>query len=151
MLRTAFAILSGIFAAMIAITFVEMINAKVLFPLPAGFDFKAATPEQLKALVDSMPLAARVAVVGGWLLGAFAGGTVAASIALREKAVVAGLVPGVLVALATIANAMMIPHPWWMPATGIVLAVPMAGLGVWLAQRLRKPAEPDLTWKGGDR
>lgn len=146
MLRNAFAIVSGLFAMMIVITFTEMLNVK-LFPLPPGLDPNAAT--DLPRIVAAMPLAARLMIVGGWCVGALAGAAVAARLATHRLP--AALLIGAWVTIGTWLNARAIPHPAWMTVTGIVLPLPLA----WLATRLvpvRKPATeaPDV-WRGYDR
>ncbi len=132
MARTAFALFSGVFAMMIAITFTEMTCVK-LFPLPPGFD--SHNPEAVAAAVAAMPLAAKLLVVFGWCLGAFAGGGVAARIAQQYRVGVALLI-GTLVAAGTLANASGVPHPLWMTAAGVVLPLPLAYLAARLVFRL---------------
>ena len=129
MLRTLFAVISGIFAMMIVITFVELANAKLFFPPPAGMDWNDTAA--VAAFAAGLPAAAMAIVLGGWLLGAFVGAAVAARIALRHRLPCALLV-GALVVAGTIQNALAIPHPAWMVAAGVLLPLPLA----WLAARL---------------
>jgi len=128
-LRTLFALISGVFAMMIVITFVELANAKLLFPPPAGMDWNDSAA--VAAFAASMPTAAMAMVLFGWLLGAFVGAVVAARIALRHRLPCALLVAALVVA-GTIHSALTIPHPTWMIAAGILLPWPLA----WLAARL---------------
>ncbi len=132
MARTAFALFSGVFAMMIAITFTGLACVK-LFPLPPGFD--QHNPEAVAAAVAAMPLAAKLLVVSGWCLGAFAGGGVAARIAQQYR-VGAALLIGALVVAGTLANASSVPHPLWMTAVGVVLPLPLAYLAARLVFRL---------------
>jgi len=136
MWRNVFAVLAGIFGMMIMITAVE-IASMMLYPPPPGFDI--SDPAQVKALVDAMPFAAKALIVAGWCLGAFAGAGVTARIAKTHKVWLAMLV-GVLVAAATIANAITIPHPDWMTVGGVLGPLLMA----WIAQRLAAAPEPVL-------
>ena len=129
MLRRMFAVISGLFAMMIVITFIELANAKFFFPPPPGLDL--TSPEAIAAYVPTMPAMAFVVVLVGWLLGAFVGGLVAARIAERNRmacALAIGAVDASLVAI----NALSIPHPAWVTATGVLLPIPLA----WLAARL---------------
>jgi hypothetical protein len=133
MLRTAFAFVSGLFASMIAITFLELANAKLLFPPPPGMDFTNA--RQVDAFVASMPASAQALLVFGWSAGAFVGGGVAARIAERHRLAVA-LAIGALVAVGVVVNAAGIHHPAWVTAAGVLLPVPLAWLAAWLVQRM---------------
>jgi hypothetical protein len=149
MLRGFLSLVVGVFAAMITITFVEAAGAKI-WPPPEGFDFSKADLAEVKAFIDTMSLAAKSLIVAGWLAGCFVGGLVATLVARHATRL--ALVPGVLIAAATIANAMMLPHPRWMPAVGVLLALPMAWLGGRLGVRfVRAKPEEVRAWKGGSK
>lgn len=136
MLRSLFALCAGLFAAMIAITGVELANAKWLHPVPPGFDFR--DPAQVQAFVAAMPTSALALVVAGWLLGAFAGGAVAARLDERRPWLPATLV-GAFIAIGTLLNAQSIPHPAWVVAMGTLLPVPVALLAAALRKALPAP------------
>ena len=74
------------------------------------------------------PMAAKLALVFGWFAGALAGGWTAAKIGLRSWL---AWVPAGLVLLGGIANMMLIAHPAWMMAAGVVAPL----VGGWLASR----------------
>lgn len=133
MLRAIFALISGLFAAMIVITGLELVSAKWLFPVPAGVDLGSVAA--INAYVATMPVAAHAWILGGWLLGAFVGGGVASALAERGKWLPAALI-GALIMAATIANAMRIQHPAWMLALAVSLPVPMALLAGWLLRKV---------------
>ena len=133
MLRSIFALCAGLFAAMIAITGVELVNAKWLYPPPPGADFR--DPAQLQAFVAAMPGKALALIVAGWLLGAFAGGAVSARLDERYPWLPAALV-GVFIALGTLLNAQAIPHPGWVVALGTLLPVPAALLAATLVRKV---------------
>lgn len=133
MLRTLFAVVSGVFAMMIVITFVELANAKFFFPPPAGIDWNDAAA--VAAFAASLPTAAMAMVLSGWLLGAFVGAAVAALIATQHR-VTCALVVGGLVVAGTIQSAMSFEHPTWMIAAGVLLPLPLAYLAARLADRL---------------
>lgn len=132
MLRNVFALVSGLFAMMIVITFVELVNAKFLFPAPAGFDWKDT--EAVAEFAKSMPTAAKVVVLAGWLLGAGFGAAVTARLAGSRNLVLA-LVIGLLVSAGTVQTAMTIPHPVWMIALGVLLPPLLAW---WVALQVQK-------------
>lgn len=131
MLRSLFALCAGLFAAMIAITGVELVNAKWLYPPPPGADFR--DPAQLLAFVSAMPASALALVVAGWLLGACAGGAVAARLDERHPLLPAMLV-GAFIAVGTLLNAQAVPHPGWVVASGTLLPVPVALLAAALVR-----------------
>lgn len=72
------------------------------------------------AAVEASPIAAKVLIVGGWFLGALAGGLVAARISLWQASIwaVAGIVSA-----ACLAMVLLIPHPLWMQIAA--LAAPL--------------------------
>lgn len=132
MLRSLFAIISGIFATMIVTTFMALASAKFWFPPPIGMDL--TNPEIKAAYIATMPVMALSVILLGWLLGAFAGAAVAATLALPHRmpcALVVGALSAVLIGL----NAMTTPHPTWMVATGVLLPLPLAYLAAKLVQK----------------
>jgi hypothetical protein len=131
-MRRIFAVISGLFAMMIVITFVELANAKFFFPPPPGLDL--ANPAAIAAYVPTMPAGALAVVLLGWLLGALVGGFAAAAIAERNRtacALAIGAVDAALVAM----NAATVPHPAWVIGAGVLLPLPLAWLGAQLAQK----------------
>lgn len=148
MLRTAFGLAAGLFAAMIVITFGELAIAR-LFPIPAGLDPRKAS--DLLVIVAGMPTAARAMIVAGWCLGAFSGAAVAARLATHR--VSAALSIGGFVALGTWMNAQSVPHSLWMTATGVFAPLPLAWLATRLVRPWRAPAAAPArdVWQGYDR
>lgn len=129
MLRTLFALISGLFAMMIVTTFVAIASAKFLYAPPAGFD--AADVAQLRAFVEAMPLSVLALLVSSWCVAAFVGGGVAARLAGRWPLACA-LAIGAVVTAAQVPNALSIGYPAWAIVAGTVLPIPLA----WLAARL---------------
>ena len=131
MLRRFFAVISGLFAMMIVITFTQIANVKLFTPPPAGFDFndKAA----VAAYAQTMPWQAMAVVVLGWLLGTFIGAAVAARIS-KDHVMACALTIGVVDVVLTAVNALSIPHPAWALAMGLLLPVPLAWLAGKIAQ-----------------
>ena len=134
--RTLLGILAGLVTMVVVIALVELLGAQ-LFPPPPGIDM--GDPEAFAAAVTQMPLGALAIVVVAWVLGAFAGGWVAARIAIahpRAAAVVValGVVVGVVVMMLTL------PHPLWMGVLGLVLPVPAALGGARLARPRATPS-----------
>lgn len=129
--RTILGILAGMVTAWLLIM-VGQFAGGMLYPPPPGMDL--TQPDQLAAFIAQAPPAAMVLVVASWVLGAFAGGWVAAKVA-RAHPLFAALMIGVLVLAGVIANNTMIPHPLWMTVLGIVLPLPAA----WLGARMARP------------
>ena len=131
MLRTLFAIISGMFAMMIVITFVELANAKLFFPPPARMNW--SDPQAVASFASSLPTAAMAVVLAGWLLGAFVGAAVVARIAIQYRQRSALLI-GALVVAGVINSALTTQHPTWVIAAGVLLPMPLAYLAAKLVQ-----------------
>ena len=132
MLRGIFALAAGLFAAMILITGSGLLSAKWLFPPPPGLDLRDAA--QVAAFAASLPLAALLWILGGWLFGALVGGLVSARLAGQYELAPPVLV-GLFIAAGTLLNAQSIPHPSWMVALGVLLPIPAALLGARLVRK----------------
>ncbi len=134
--RTVLGGLAGLAAMFVVILVVEFLGAQ-LFPPPPGVDM--SDPGALAMLMAQMPMGALAFVVLAWVLGAFAGGWVAARIAVQHPRVAA-----VVVALAVVAGVVMMmlafPHPMWMGVLGLVLPVPAALAGARLARPRATPS-----------
>ena len=132
MLRSILAVLAGLVVAWITVSLFEFASMHT-FPPPPGVDVR--DPQQLAALVSQMPVGALALVLAGWVVGALDGGLVAMLIAKRRVPVI---VVGVLVMLGAFLMVAMVPHPMWMSIAGVLLPLPAALFGAWLA-RGRKP------------
>ena len=130
-MRILLGVLVGAVVAGLCVYLVELVGHSV-FPLPPGVDPK--DPADYRRVMDAMPAAAKAIVLAGWFLGALAGAWAANRIARRA---LAGWIVVLLVIAAGVATMIMIPHPAWMWAGGILLPL-AAG---WLARRLA--AVPD--------
>lgn len=117
-------------AVAIGVIFLVELAGHALLPQPA---YDPMTEAGAARYLAEAPLAAKLALVGGWFFGALAGGWVAVRVGGRVW--LAWLVAGVI-ALATIANLVMIAHPLWMQVAGVALPL-LAG---WLASRPRRRA-----------
>lgn len=133
--RTILGVVAGLATMVAIITVVELLGAQ-LFPPPAGVDMQ--DPQAFATAITEMPMGALAIVVVAWVLGAFAGGWVAARIATahpRAAATVVALavVAGVVVMMLTL------PHPMWMGLLGLVLPVPASLAGARLARPRATP------------
>ena len=132
MLRKILGVVAGVVAGALVVFAVEGIGHSI-YPPPAGTDLH--DPEALKALMLTLPRGALLFVVLGWTLGAFAGGAVAG---LIGRGIVPALLTGAIQLLFGIMTMLMIPHPAWMMALGILLPVPCAWVGGLLLVRSSK-------------
>ena len=132
MLRTILAVVAGAVIGVVVIAIVESIG-HMIFPPPEGVDVK--DPEQLKSVMDKIPVGAKAAVLVAWGLGVFAGGAVARFIAHAPYA--AWIVAAILFAGAAW-TMFMIPHPLWM-VLGAILATLMGVFAAHAAIPARAP------------
>jgi hypothetical protein len=129
MLRIIGGVIVGIVACFVAISLVEYIGHQV-YPMPA-IDLRDR--EGLSAIIAALPVGALLFVAAAWFLGVLVGGAVAARISGKRWA--AWLI-AVLVAIASIANVLMFPHPLWMKLAAVVAPL----LGGWLASHAARDA-----------
>lgn len=132
MLRTLFALISGLFAMMIVTTIVALASAKFLYAPPAGFD--AADIAQLRSFVEAMPATVLVLLVASWCVAAFVGGGVAARLSVWRP-VACAVAIGAVVTAAQVPNALAIGYPSWAVAAGVLLPMPLAWLAGALVQK----------------
>ncbi|HNV79560.1 MAG TPA: hypothetical protein PKH66_08920, partial [Thermomonas sp.] len=71
-----------------------------------------------------------------WVIGAFDGGFVAALIARNGHPRAAAVVPALMVMAGVVGMIVKMPgHPLWMAVVGLLLPIPAALAGAWLAAR----------------
>lgn len=104
-----------------------------LYPPPPGLDL--TNPADQARMMESLPMAAKLAVVLAWFAGSLAGSW--AALRVSGEALSAWLVAGAMVAMSLITTAMF-PHPGWMIGAAILLPL----LAAWLVIRRRKAEQP---------
>ena len=129
MLRIILGIVGGVIAGFVAIWLTDMIGHSIY---PISSDVSIGNPEQMGALIRGMPAGAQAFVVAAWFAGALVGGIVANLIA--DQRWTAWVIAG-FVALASILNILMIPHPEWMQISAVVAPL----LGGLIAAHLARP------------
>jgi hypothetical protein len=122
-LRTLLALIVAFIAATALIMLVETANGRLLYPELGKAAEGVTDREVVSQLLATAPIGAFVVVLAGWALGTIVGGWVAARIAKRAPAGHAVAV-GVIIALAGVANNLMIPPPAWFWVAGLL--VPLA-------------------------
>lgn len=125
-MRTILGILAGVVLAFVVLMGLEMAGHAVM-PPPPGLD--PTDPEDLKQMVASASMAAKVWVVIAWFAAVVAGGWLARRLSRKGWA---GWVIAGLIVLGGVANIIMIPHPLWMQIAAV--AAPL--LGGWIVTRL---------------
>lgn len=123
MLKNILGIIAGLATGVIVIMLVEGLG-HMIYPPPEGTDLK--DPEALKAIMHTIPLGAKIAVLVAWGLGVFTGGYVAGRIA--ENKTYPTLIVTMLLFAGAAATLIMIPHPLWMVIGAILVTI--AGLGL---------------------
>lgn len=128
-------ILSGILAAFIVISFIELISNQI-YPLPEDFDIsdRDASLKHISGLSNG----AFALILLGHGLGAYTGGIVTARMAKIQK-LNAALFTGLILMVAGIYNIVAIPHPTWFSITLLSLYVPLTLLGGWIITTFLKP------------
>jgi hypothetical protein len=136
MWRSILSVVVGVIAAVLVVGLLEA-EGHLLYPPPP--DINLHDSEQLRAIVDRLPLGALLSVLVAWGAGSLAGGFVAAAMA-RNRHLIHALIVGCVQMMAGIVTMVIIPHPMWFMIASIVILLPAACLGAWLAGRFtRRP------------
>lgn len=131
-LRSALAVVAGVITMWVVVSAVEWLSHLLISP-PAGMD--PNDPDQFAHYLANAPASAMLMLVLAWLLGAAAGGWIAARIATRRPWLAAGIV-GAVVVIGVIGMIMTFPqHPKWVSTLGVLLPIPAALLAARHAHR----------------
>ena len=126
LLRKLLAIVGGVVVGGTVVALSETVGHSI-YPPPADINVK--DPEDLKRLLDVMPLQAKLLVVAAWFLGAFAGAWAAIRIGGENRL---GWTIGLVFVVLSIMTVLSIPHPLWMAVCAIILPF----VAAWLAIRV---------------
>ena len=133
--RAILGVLAGLVTMFVAIMCIEYLG-HLVYPPPPGLN--PMLTEDLSAIMATQPVAAKLFVVVAWVVGAFAGGWVAARISRRWPRAVAVIV-ALVVMSGVVGMILQLPgHPRWMAVLGLLLPIPAA----LLAARLASPRAP---------
>ncbi|GAB5522519.1 MAG: hypothetical protein Roseis2KO_03910 [Roseivirga sp.] len=118
-------VIAGLLAGWVAIFALEAVN-HIFYPPPADLDFtdKAALTEFMQAL----PALAFVLLLVSWMIGTFIAGMVGALLN-KEAWKNSSIIIGVILALGSIINMTLIPHPTWLMIVASLAYVPTTYLG----------------------
>jgi hypothetical protein len=118
--------IAGVIIAIALVWLVETIGHSVYPPPP---DLNFADRDTMRACLTTLPIAAFLFVGGAWFVGTL-GGTFAACRIGDAKPLTYAIIVGGLMLIATTANLIMIPHPLWFSALGVVGILVAAWLGM---------------------
>jgi hypothetical protein len=163
-IRSILAVIAGFVVASVIMMINETANARVFYPdfarqaeakdkeitqqaVQQGVDANSSEVlkqrrEAVREILANAPLGALLVVVFGWAISSVAGGFFAAWIVGRSP-ITHGVVLGVLLTLAGIANNLMIPPPAWFWVLTIVVFLPATFMGARLAPT--RAASPTAT------
>jgi hypothetical protein len=123
--RKILAVVAGVILAGIVTFAVQKIGHQV-YPPPADLDMK--NMEAMKAYVSTLPMGALLFVLLSYLVGSFAGGWLAATIARTSQIHLPLTVGGVQLFFGII-NLVMLPHPMWFAIAAVIVFLPAAYFG----------------------
>lgn len=128
MIRNILAVIVGLAVGMAANMALIMLNAYVLFPMPAGMDMNDL--EQLQGYIATLPMMAFFVVMAAHLSQSFVGGWVAARMGSSQPMLLA-----MIVGFVTLAGGIMmfmdVQGPAWM-----FIELPLYLVVAWLAGRM---------------
>ena len=129
--RAILGVLAGLATMFVVIMGIEYMGHMV-YPPPPGLN--PMVTEDLSAILAVQPVAAKAFVVVAWVVGAFAGGWVAAKIS-RTYPRAAAVIVALMVVAGVVGMILQLPgHPRWMAALGLLLPIPAALLGASLVR-----------------
>jgi predicted MFS family arabinose efflux permease len=128
MARAIIAVIAGVIAAFIAILLVEELGALIV---PAGQSPPLTDAAAMAAYLATLPMSAYAFVLAAYAVGSAVGGTVAARMVGRRDSRTVWVV-GALVLAATVANLVMIPHPFWFSIASVAAIL----IGIAIAARV---------------
>jgi len=115
MLRKIFAVIGGIVVANLIVFLVEAVD-HMIYPMPKGVTYENV--EAFRKYVHELPAEAKLIVIFGYALAAFAAGFVATRIAKDRKPYYA-IICGTILLVVIILNFSMLPTATWMWICGI--------------------------------
>jgi len=125
MLRRIIGAIIGIAVAVATVMLMEWLSHSI-HPLPAGIDVNDSTA--MNAYLNSVPLAAMLLVLAGYLIGTF-DGTLVACLIGREQPMINALLIGVLMLAGTVTSLLMFKHPTWFSIASVAGIIVSAWLG----------------------
>src|SRR5262245_1408822 len=132
--RSIVSIVLGFLAGAFVVGLLEAAG-HLMYPPPP--DINVHNPEQLKAIIEKLPIGALIMILVAWSGGSVAAGLVDDLVAKNRNATHA-LIVGCLQMLAGGVTMLMIPHPSWFIVTSFLIVVPAAWIGAMLAGLIQR-------------
>jgi len=130
--KNIFSIVFGL-AAGFSIVFVQLIIQYIIYPTPAGMDITDAdATREFAALAPPIIL---ILVIIFYSLATFAGGFVAATVAVNKRMTKAITVGGILIGFGAY-NPFMMPHPVWTVFISLLVFIPCSYFGGYLGIKM---------------
>lgn len=118
-------VIAGLLTGWVVIFGLEAVN-HLVYPPPADLDF--TNMEALTEFMETLPTAAFVLLLVSWMIGTFIAGIVGALVN-REAWKNSTIIIGVILALGSIINMTLVPHPTWLIIVASIAYVPCAFAG----------------------
>ena len=131
MWKSFIAILAGLIGAGLVITLVLVLGYWVMSNPDLA---QRLENDNLRALMEQVPISAFIVVLVAWSIGGFTGAAVAARIA-DTRLILHGMAVGAALTLMALLSLLSIPYPAWFWFLNLVIVLPAAILGAWLLAR----------------
>jgi hypothetical protein len=128
--RGLLGVTGGLILGVLCVVGFELIS-NVFLPLPEGLDIKNRVA--MAEYVATVPIAALILVLSGYLVGTLAGSWTATKIG---RSALPGYITGGLLLVAGVSNMVTNPHPSWFWIASIIIFIAMTIVGT----RLARPA-----------
>lgn len=118
-------VIAGLVTGWVVIFILEAVN-HIFYPPPANLDI--TDKQAMSAFMQSLPTLAFVLLLLSWMVGTFTAG-LAGGLVNKSAWKNTAIIIGVILALGSIINMTMIPHPTWLVVVASVAYVPTAYAG----------------------
>ncbi|MBU1436825.1 MAG: hypothetical protein KJ930_04940 [Gammaproteobacteria bacterium] len=142
MLKKILALIVGLVVCIAIVALLEQL-AHQLLATPSANAVDTEDPTAASAYMKNLPVAAYLMVLLAWGAGTAAGIAVASILVKRVSRLFVPVITGMML-LSTIANFYLLPHPWWLMITAVVM-IPLIGIftGLRLSRRFNSTKVPD--------
>jgi len=123
-LNITLAVLTGLLFGMVLDTILRQVG-NYMFPPPPTFDM--ASPEDIAALLDTVPADAYIIKLVSWALGTFGGGYLA--VRMAKVGAYPAWLTGILLVAGYMIHMSIIPHPGWV----ILICLPLSAVSAFAA------------------